>query len=146
MKNFLASLLGKQKPTRIKDRHDPILGPLIYSDEGSWEATVPIGTSKIYFVIGGEFKPDRDLIDHAHKIIVNFDVFSQTIGEFLRSEAKRFPEAATEEINQLQIEEISLSWPGRPDDGIIFFSGPDETRLWRCDYIQRMPRNLGFDW
>jgi hypothetical protein len=38
-----------------------------------------------------------------------------------------------------------LFWPHRPNDGMIFFDGPDECRCWRCDLIGRVPVGLGFD-
>jgi hypothetical protein len=50
------------------------------------------------------------------------------------------------ELAQLEIDNISLCWPERPDDGMIFFRGsPDDVGLWRCGYIARRPTGLGCD-
>jgi hypothetical protein len=35
--------------------------------------------------------------------------------------------------------------PDRPGDGKIYFRGPDPHRVWRCDYIAGVARDLGFD-
>jgi hypothetical protein len=69
------------------------------------------------------------------------------IQEFLQKEAdqvkvlRRF----AGEIRQLKIEHISLFWPKRHNDGMIYFRGPDKYRVWRCDYVDRKPKGLGFD-
>jgi hypothetical protein len=51
----------------------------------------------------------------------------------------------SKEMAELTIEDVCLFWPDRPNDGMIYFHGPDETRVWRCDYVNREPRDLGFD-
>ena len=43
------------------------------------------------------------------------------------------------------LEGVCLFWPDRPDDGMIYFQGPDESRVWRCDYVSRKPRGPNFD-
>ena len=50
-----------------------------------------------------------------------------------------------DEIRQLAIQDVCLFWPDRPDDGMIYFKGPDEFKVWRCDYVARKPQGLGFD-
>ena len=42
-------------------------------------------------------------------------------------------------------EDVWLFWPDRPDNGMIYFQVPDESRVWRCDYVSRKPRGPGFD-
>ena len=144
MKNLMANIFGNKKSPKGEDSFDLVLGSLIYSDESWWEATVAIGERKIGFKIGGEAKPALGIISHANDIVANFTTFFRVIREFLLFDAKRLP-AAAEEIIQLQIEDICLFWPLRPDDGMIYFTGPTEDRFWRCDYIQRKPKRLGFD-
>jgi hypothetical protein len=53
---------------------------------------------------------------------------------------------AADEIRQLVIDTVHLPWSDRPDDGMIYFTGPaDELRSWRCDYVNRKPTALGCD-
>jgi hypothetical protein len=50
------------------------------------------------------------------------------------------------ELANLKIENISLCWPDRPEDGMIFFRrSENDIGLWRCDYIARKPTGLGCD-
>jgi hypothetical protein len=53
--------------------------------------------------------------------------------------------AGSGEIRQLRLEFVGLLWPDRPNDGLLYFNGPNEYRVWRCDYISRKPQILGFD-
>jgi len=145
MKNLFFRIFGSKRSLKGEDTFDSVLGPLVYSEGGWWEATVTIGESKIGFSIGGETKPDLGLIDHAHEIVANFDAFSRMIGEFRSKAAEGLPPEAASEINQLKIDHIILRQPTRPDDGMIFFTGPDEYHIWHCDYIQRKPDWLTFD-
>jgi len=145
MKNLFSRIFGSKKSSKCEDSFDTVLGLLVYSDEGWWETTVTIGESKIGFYIGGETKPDLGLIAHAHEIVANFDTFSGVVSEYLSTKAEGLPPEAASEINQLKIDHISLTRPTKPDDGMIFFSGPDEYRVWRCDYIERKPEWLTFD-
>jgi len=124
---------------------DSVLGELRLSDDAEWwECSTTVGSNKIGFQIGGEGEPDAGLLAHAHDIVRSFPQFNKMVGEFLTSEARRMPGAA-DEIRQLAIEDVCLLSPDRPDDGMIYFKGPDKFRLWRCDYVARKPRGLGFD-
>ncbi|SRR6266581_3531460 len=126
----------------ITSFQDEVLGPLHLTD--GWEATVEINGKKLGFKIGGYIEPDAALMAHARDIVRSFAEFDRMVTEFLASEATRMPGAAYE-IRQLALEEVVLSWPKRPDDGMIYFKGPHAYRLWRCDYIGRKPKGLGFD-
>ena len=69
------------------------------------------------------------------------------ISEFLAEEARRVKHLKqfAHEIEQLRIEDVCLFWPKRPNDGMIYFKEPDRYRVWRCDYVGRKPKGLGFD-
>ena len=54
-------------------------------------------------------------------------------------------EPFSSEIRALAIRNICLFWPNRPDEGIIFFDGPDQFRCWRCDLGNGVPVGLNFD-
>ena len=127
---------------------DSVLGELRLSDEAAWwEGRATIGSKTVGFMIGGEGKPDARLIAHAHDIVRSLPEFEQSVSEFLAGEARTVKHLTrfTDEIRQLTIEDVCLFWPDRPDDGMIYFKGPDEFRVWRCDYVARKPRGLGFD-
>jgi hypothetical protein len=130
---------------RTEKVEDAVLGPLHLSeDEDWWEATVVVGNKVVGFKIGGDSEPSHELIAHARDIVQRFDAFERMVAEFLAEEAhKQRPSAG--EIQQLLIEDICLFWPERPDDGMIYFKGSDEFKLWRCDYVNRQPQGLGFD-
>jgi hypothetical protein len=145
MLRWLTSLFHVSRPDRREQVSDAVLGPLRLDGDGQWwEAAVRIGGKAVGFKVGGEAEPSGALLAHAHEIVRSFPVFERMVSEFLAEEARRL-EPAAEEIRQLAIEDICLFWPERPDDGMIFFNGPDACRLWRCDYINRRPVGLGFD-
>ncbi len=127
---------------------DPVLGELRLSENAQWwEGRVTIGNKTIGFKIGGKAKPDAALLAHAYDIVRSFPEFEQKVSAFLADEARtvRYLAKFTEEIRQLTIEDVCLFWPNRPDDGMIYFKGPDQFRVWRCDYVARKPQGLGFD-
>jgi hypothetical protein len=70
--------------------------------------------------------------------------FLKSVSDFLKHEAEE-KKGAAEEINQLKIESFVLCRPNRPDEAMIYFTGPDEFRLWRCDYVKGKLSSLTFD-
>ena len=132
---------GYKRSKHTEKIHHPVLGDLCLSDY--WEATVTVHGKTLGFKIGG-LEPDAVLVEHACDIVRSFPEFEKMIAAFLASEADRLPGAANE-IRQLVIEDVMLCCPERPNDGMIFFTGPDKYRGWRCDYIGRKPQGLGFD-
>jgi hypothetical protein len=124
---------------------DEWLGPLTLSDS-CWEARLIVGGAHVCVQIGGRYTPDAELIAHARDILREFSRFQVGVATFLEAEANREAWVAFgEEIRSLKIRDICLFWPDRPDDGMIFFDGPDECRCWRCDYSARTPTCLNFD-
>ena len=125
--------------------NDPVLGELILSDDGDWwECTVSATTPAIQFQVGGASEPAPQLLAHAHDIVRGLPGFRDAVAAFVEAEATAQPMAAGE-IRQLQLESVFLPWPDRPNDGMLYFRGPDEFRVWRCDYVDRRPIHLGFD-
>jgi hypothetical protein len=125
---------------------DEVLGGLAYGDEGEdwWTATVDIGGHAVTFDIGGDGTPDPRLLEHARAIVRSFVEFRSRVGAFLVRDAARWRELANE-INGLEIDGVMLTWPDRPRSGMIFFSGGEGGRVWRCDYVDGEPVGLGFD-
>src|SRR3569832_390952 len=144
MLKSLSQMLASRGKERIKEHQDAVLGTLQLAEENWWQTTIAVADRSVGFKIRGESKPDPALIEHARDIVGGFAEFSRMVGEFLAIEARRMPGAA-DEIRQLVIEDVMLFWTKRTDDGMIYFRGPDKYRVWRCDYVGRKPRNLGFD-
>jgi hypothetical protein len=128
---------------------DEQLGPLVLNDggaEGCWVARPTAQGRPVCFQIGGRYEPDPALIARARDLLGSFDRFAADVAAFLAAEAARAPWSPfAAEIRALVIRDICLFWPQRPDDGMIFFDGPDECRCWRCDLIGGVPGGLGFD-
>jgi hypothetical protein len=144
----LKKLLGTSVAKSSCPVSDPILGELRLSEGGNWwEGSTTVSGESVGFKIGGGVAPDAALLTHAHEIVGTFPGFQRMIREFLAEEARRVKhlKQLAHEIEQLGIEDVCLFWPKRPNDGMIYFKGPDRYRVWRCDYVGRKPKGLGFD-
>jgi hypothetical protein len=147
----MLSLIQRLFDHRSKWPHsviDSVLGELRLSEDADWwEGNVALEGKSVGFKIGGWRKPDQKLLGHAYDIVRSFANFEHMIADFLASEAReakclgRF----ADEIRKLNIKDVCLFWPKRPNDGMIYFRGPDQYRVWRCDYVTHKPRGLGFD-
>jgi hypothetical protein len=128
---------------------DERLGPLVLNDggaEGCWVARVTAQGKPVCIQIGGRYEPDPTLIGRARDIVESYDRFAATVAAFLANEAAQPGwEPFADEIRALAIRDICLFWPKKPDDGMIFFGGPDEFRCWRCDLADGRPVGLNFD-
>ncbi len=141
-------LFKKSGAAQLQSVTDTVLGNLLLSEKGKWwDGSVRVGEYVVGFKIGGSGGPDGRLLEHAHDIVHSFINFRTGVREFLEKEASQVKHLKpfAEEIRQLEIEDVCLFWPKRPHDGMIYFRGPDQYRIWRCDYVDREPRGLGFD-
>ncbi|MBI3861450.1 MAG: hypothetical protein HY290_06100 [Planctomycetia bacterium] len=144
LKKFLTSLFGPPPPPRVEFT-DPLLGILVPEETG-WSASVVKGDDTFRCTIGGDRQPDDALLAHAHDIFNDYTSFKKRVKDFMASASAEYPADVRAEIAGLAIDNIALFWPDRPNDGMIFFRGPqDDSRLWRCDYIARTPTGLGCD-
>jgi hypothetical protein len=145
--NAIRKLLGRAKPHRVTKFAHPELGTLQWSeDDNYWEVSVAVGDNTIRFLVGGDSEPSELLLSHARDIARNLPDFLSMVSGFLSAEAeKNSMSAYSDEIKQLQIEQVCLFWPNRPNDGMIFFHAEENYPAWRCDYVNRRPRSLGFD-
>jgi hypothetical protein len=138
--------LNHVRKDKVATINDPILGVMRWSDgERLWESKVVATGKNIRFLISGDSKPDRALISHAHDLVRTLPDFEKRVTDFLANEAHDRLKGCRDEIDELTIECICLFWPDRPNDGMIYFRGPNELRVWRCDYVDRKPVGLGFD-
>jgi hypothetical protein len=141
--DWLKQLLdrGAGKP----DVEDDVLGALVYDrDERLWRASVHFGKQPLDFLIAGDDRPAEALLEHARDLAADLPGLRGLVAAFLTDEATRLP-IAESEIEGLQLEQVCLFWPDRPDDGMLYFAESADGRLWRCDYVHRSPQNLGFD-
>jgi hypothetical protein len=144
LKSFLHALFGQPHSHRVAIV-DPLLGELTPCEDG-WAASVSRGKDSFQFTIGGDEKPDAALLAHARDILVNFESFKKLVQGCIQAESSEYPEELKREVSGLEIDGISLCWPDRPDDGMIFFRGTGKDfGLWRCDYVARKPQGLGCD-
>jgi hypothetical protein len=143
-KRVFRTLFGQRRRAR-EPFTDPLLGRLS-PDEQGWTVAVVRGDDSFQFTVGGSTEPDPALLAHAHDILSDYESFRRSVRDYINSESGAYPEEVRAELSRLEIDNISLCWPDRPDHGMIFFRGPDDAvRLWRCDYIDRKPRGLGCD-
>jgi hypothetical protein len=144
-KKLKETIFGKPRRLKVSKFSHPDLGVLKLNEEiDCWEVTVQVHGDEFEFGIGGDETPDETLIQHAIDILQDYPAFKQTVLKFLGDELKKF-KGYEEEIRSLTLEQVCLCWPDRPEGGMIYFDGPDEFRVWRCDYVNRKPKDLGFD-
>jgi hypothetical protein len=144
-KKLKEAILGTPRPPKVSEFTHPDLGVLKLNDEvGWWEVKVEAHGDVFECGIGGGHTPDEALAQHAIDILLDYPAFKQMILAFLAEELKQF-KGYEEEIKKLTLDQVCLCWPDRPEGGMIYFNGPDQSRVWGCDYVDRKPRDLGFD-
>jgi hypothetical protein len=111
-------------------------------DEAGWVAHPPGLNFRI--VVTGAARPDAGLLAHARALAADSKEFLTQVESLLRAFSDRVPGGAPE-VLALQVEAVQLPWADRPRDGMVYFSGTDPYRLWRCDYVDRRPQGLVFD-
>jgi hypothetical protein len=144
----LSKIFGAHSHQESCEFDDPVLGTLRFSADGKWwEAVVNTEIGPISFHIGGVDKPASESLTHAREIVSSCVAFQKMTREFLQREVTDNKAWARyrDEILSLGLEDISLLRPDHPDDGMIYFSGGEEGRIWRCSYIARRPKSLAFD-
>lgn len=125
--------------------NDRLLGALEPVETG-WTVKVVKGADTFELTIGGVSKPDDALLAHAHDIVGHYPSFKKRVKDCVEFESRDYPDEVKAELAGLEIDNISLCWPARPNDGMIFFRGSEkDVGLWRCDYIDRKPTGLGCD-
>jgi hypothetical protein len=145
MREFLKALFSD--PTRNWPRvvPDPVLGDLVLDEDATWWGTsVIVGGTPITFLIGGDGGPDPRQVEYARHVVTNYAEFVAGIDALLRTAVTQFNAYSSQEIAGLQVESVTLSGPNA-GDGMVFFRGGDEFRLWRCDLNRGLPAHLGFD-
>lgn len=144
LKNIVRALFGSPPPPP-EPFTDPVLGQMKPGELG-WEANVTKGEDRFTFTIAGDERPDAALLAHARDIFNDFNSFKQLVADCIESESRGYPDDVKAELAGLAIDNISLSCPDRPEDGMIFFRGSEgDVGLWRCDYIAGKPTGLGCD-
>lgn len=139
----LNELFRKRQP--LPPYEDSLLGVVIFNEEEHlWEASVQTEHRKFKIYIAGKKAPEPTLLPHAREVASQSQEFEDKIVRFLADQASSFP-GGEDEVRSLQLESLNLFWPNRPEDGMVYFDGGGEGRVWRCDYIKKNPVALGFD-
>jgi hypothetical protein len=137
------------EPSPVAEKvDDPVLGTLTWSkDDEAWVSGADHADVGFVFMISGTPEPDKALLAHAAELLRRKDEFVAEVLAYVKSEGERVRHFSSysEEIAGLSVEQVNLCWPERPDDGMISLSGGRDYRLWRCDYVARKPKGLGFD-
>jgi hypothetical protein len=126
----------------------PVLGTLKWSEEDeAWITSPEHNGIGFALQIAGTPRPDESLVRHAAEIVATRDEFVRSVERFLSDQMSsvRNLGAFREELGRLKIERVCLFWSERPNDGMIFFEGGRDHRIWRCDYVGRNLQGLGFD-
>ncbi len=139
------TLFSKPRPPQGATFQAPDLGEFKFNDDVDlWEIEVVKDGDTIVFGVGENDAPSQTLIQHAIDILKDYASFKKMVMEYVVSEKSQF-KGYENEIDQLTIESVSLFNSQEPDNGAIYFKGQDESRMWRCDYVDRKPKGLGFD-
>jgi len=139
--SVIRNAVRRRMRTLVRDRlDDSVLGPLRYDGEESWTATVVVDAKELKFKIGGDTHPDLGLVAQAHRLVRSTGEFRTRVQNLLDEMAEREPQHA-DELRKLEIEEVLLFDGG----GMIYFTGGDPERVWRCDLVDEKPVGLGFD-
>jgi hypothetical protein len=146
LSKVIAMFRGSPKEP-LREVIDPILGPCVPDQkERLWRASAEVSGRKITFTLGGDVEPNPAVLANARKIAGDLDAFEQQVADFLKGEAAGFKESDVRtEVEGLTIDDVCLFWPDRPNYGMIYFTGPSEERVWRCDYVEGRCQGLGYD-
>ena len=134
-------------PTPIASLGHPILGELVYDDEvEAWRVSVNTPAGPLPFLLYGDSEPGAAVLEKAKEMVRSSAMFLERVAAFLQAEA-RVQKASAGEIQQLELQDVSL-FPAKgsgPVTGMVYFKGPDEYRVWRCDFDGDRLHHLGFD-
>ncbi len=128
--------------------NDPILGKLTWSeDDEAWLSDPQHENLGFVFHITGTPEPHAVLLSHAADILRDRNQFMDKVMVCVKQEAELVAHLREyrEEIAELRVETVCLFWGDRLNDGMIYFSGGRDYRLWRMDYANRQPQGVGFD-
>lgn len=145
MRLLLHRILEWATRDRVARFCDPVLGELVIN-ETWWECTVVSKRGPITLGVGGRYEPDEQLIETARRTCQHIDEFVDSVAAYLRHESeqpiwRRF----AAEVRVQAIKDVYYWWPRKPAAGMIFFTGPDQCRLWHCDIDDGRLCGLAFD-
>lgn len=127
------------------------LGELVL-EEQAWSCSLDSPQGPIRLWIGGRYEPAPELIASGQALQVRIAEFLEQLANHLDDVVSQldtvgdsFDQYIALEIKSLKVREISLTRPRCPSQGIVFFDGPDDTRLWRLDFDGDRFSALGCD-
>lgn len=144
--------MGDPRPINREIDH-PIIGKLNYSeDDEAWFSDPNQNDAGFRLLIDGDWDSDAEsvspapgLIRWAEEIVGDANAFLAELQAFLESEKTGEKKVFSEDIDALEIDCVSLGPETRPGEGTVYFKELTEDRCWRCDYLNKKPRLLGFD-
>ena len=117
---------------RLIQKAHPLLGLLEFDpDSEGWVTRMP--GQPIRFVIGGDTAPDPLLMESAARVLQRHNAFLHDMALFLERCTSEQPLHA-DEIRRLVASDVCFLWPQRPESAMVFFSGPNVSHVWHCDY------------
>ena len=125
----------------------PDLGNARYEEEigDAWKISYE-GSFSIS--VSGFQEPDPELLNEARRIHSQRTSYVAKVHEYLREQSLRDSDLVPfrEEIRSLRVESVNI-WRTENDQpsGMIYFSGGDKGRVWRCDFSGDTFSCLGFD-
>ena len=134
-------------PTPMASLSHPTLGQLVYDKEvEGWRVSITTPEGPLPFLLYGDSEPGAAVLLKAEDMVRSAATFLGSLEAFLQAEAKAQKQAAGE-IQQLRLQDVSLFPPkgSGPVTGMVYFEGPDEYRVWRCDFDGDRLHHLGFD-
>lgn len=144
--------MGDQRPINREIDH-PAIGKLLYSDDDeAWFSDPTHNDAGIRFLIDGDWDSDAESISPAtglttwaEEIVRDLGAFLAELQAFLESEKAGRNKDYSDDIDALEVDFFMLGPEKRPGEGTIYFKENTADRCWRCDYLDKKPRLLGFD-
>jgi len=150
-KRLKKAIFGPPPPPKVPEFTHPELG-LLKSDEevDSWVVQVEAEGDSFSFAIDGEETPDELSCQHALEILRDYSAFKKMLADFTEDHIEssgKWKERRdyVDEVRALVLDQIALWQPAESRKGMVFFTGPDEYRCWRCDFADGKAEGLAFD-
>jgi len=143
LENLKEAIFGKPGPPHGTEFVHPQLGTLRFNrGAGTWEAQAEKDGQTVTFWIGGELRPDEDLVQRALELLTSLPQFTETLRAFLAAQAEtRQLSYWKEDIAQLEMHTVSFSL-NDPRGFTVYFHDLDAIGFWRCEYTDGEPCQL----
>jgi len=137
MFSSLKNLFTKSPPPEFRDSE---LGVLTL-ECGVWGGTVQHDGRELRFSVGGtETAPDAALLGSVRSLLARFSDTERSAIEFLRSRETDLRQA------RLDFYSFDFIWEAKPDNfALEFLANGDDSRVWRVEFVDGQPSEIGYD-